>query len=186
VDQRDARWPVEDSGPGAETRGTHHHGNHHSQCHQAPARSLHELALGCGPRPLGRLFGAAALEPSRQEGTLLPGELERPLLAPGLQLGQAGAGEQVVGVTAGRLPLVGRTHQRLVPLERSPVPFDPARQSVPFPEERLVGDLDRRLVGRGVAVEGEQPAAAELLEHLGERDRIEVEAGQIGERQAPS
>src|SRR5262245_49142048 len=42
---------------------------------------------------------------------------------------------------------------------------DPAAQAGPFVEQRLVGDLDGRPAGGGIAVEGQEPVTAECVQH---------------------
>ena len=63
------------------------------------------------------------------------------------------------------------------------MPVDPSGQPIPLAEQRLVRDLDGRLLRGRLAIEGQQPAAAERFEHRGQGDGIEVEARQVRQRQ---
>ena len=69
---------------------------------------------------------------------------------------EAGAGEQVAGVVASRLPLVERRHESGVGVEVVAALVDPVAQTVPLGEQGLVGHLDGGGAGGGVAVEGER------------------------------
>ena len=63
---------------------------------------------------------------------------------------------------------------------------DPAGQAVPFAQQRLVGDLDGRLPVTGSRSNDSSRWRTEGAEDRREHDRIEVEVGQVGERQPPS
>jgi hypothetical protein len=88
-------------------------------------------------------------------------------------------------VSPGSLPLVGCRGEGLQSNEFRSMSVDPARQPVPLAEERFVGDFDGRLVGRRITVERQQPPLAEGVKNPREDNGIEIEARQLGERQAP-
>jgi hypothetical protein len=57
--------------------------------------------------------------------------------------------------------------------------LDPPAEPGPGVEQRLVGDLDGRISGDRVAVEGEQPVVTEPVEDVRQLDRVEVEPAQV-------
>ena len=61
---------------------------------------------------------------------------------------------------------------------------DPFVQQGPLGDQRLVGQLDGGPAGGGVAVEAEQPVAAERVDHVG--DGVPAAVGELGQQGAPA
>ena len=68
---------------------------------------------------------------------------------------------QLTRVTASRLPRPGRVGQVAQHPQRVAVFGQPCPQPRPVPDQRFMGDLDRRFAGRGVVIEGQQSRRAE-------------------------
>ena len=173
----------EEPGPGGISHRADHDSEHGPESQQARSCPPLEPTLAFDARALDVLLGTAALEARDQELSLAARDLDRCVIDPRFELCQPRPRQEVVGMPIGRLPLVGRGHQRLVTLESAPVPIDPAGQPIPLAEEGLVRDLDGRLLRRGLAIERQQPATAERVEHGRKGDRIELEPRQVRQRQ---
>ena len=176
VQQRDLRGIGEEAGPYPSDGGGDGQEEDRGQGQQAHPRPPLEALLRLEPAAFGLLLSAPPLEARGQVRLLPPRDLQRPLSAPCLELGEPRPGQQVVGVTPRGLPFIGRRGERLVAPKRGPMPVDPPRQPIPLPEERLVCDLHCGLPGRRLSIEGEEPARAERVENAGQRDGIERRA----------
>ena len=138
---------VEEPGPDCVSgRADHEHDDRGERQRAAFWRAARGGAL---PRCAHRSASRSALRRSRpaaMNSRCRSCDLDRCVVDPGFELGQPRPGQQVVGMPVGRLPLVGGGRERLVALQRAPMAIDPAGQPIPFAEERLVGDLDGRLL----------------------------------------
>ena len=114
--------------------------------------------------PSGRSFSSS--DAVGEEAALVGSDGDAATRLPRFELTQAAPAEQVRGILTGIEPL--RLGQTKSPVEdqRLPACVQPATEPVPMAEEGLVGYLDGRTPGEGIAVEGEQASVAELREHL--------------------
>jgi hypothetical protein len=88
---------------------------------------------------------------------------------------QLAAAHEQARVAVDVTPLPGRGREPLVRAQVVSCGRDPVLQPRPPAEERLVRDLDRRRLGPGVAVEGEQPRGPERVDRERELALIDVE-----------
>ena len=85
-----------------------------------------------------------------------------------------------------RLP-VGRGSGEAAPHGQVVAGFaDPAREPGPPAEERVVRDLHRGRPGHRVTIEGEEPTAAELVQHPIDGGVVDPERAELGPRHPPS
>ena len=104
---------------------------------------------------------------------------------PRLELLQSGAAQEEARVAAGAPPLGGGPGQPSVLTEVLSSVVDPRSQPPPRTQERLVGDLDRRLPGGGFPIEGEESVAPEGVHDAVDRLLFHVEGVQLAPRDAP-
>ncbi len=90
--------------------------------------------------------------------------------------------QQIPGVATRGLPLVDGDQECRLLGEVVTVLIDPVAQPVPFGEQRLVRDLDRRAAGCGITIEREQSVAREHVDHVAQRDEVDVERHQFRRR----
>jgi hypothetical protein len=129
------------------------------------------LPLGLGPRqrgvdevPLGPVKGDVGLgRPAGQQVERRPAQ-------------------QVIVVAAGPVPLVGRRRQAALLAHVVTATVDPSSEPIPFGQQGLVGDLDGRSPGDRVAIEAEQPMAAERVDR--DVDRGPAEPAQLSAEDA--
>ena len=106
--------------------------------------------------------------------------------SPNARSRRAASREQVAGVAAGGLPLVDGHEERRLLGEVVAVLVDPVPEAVPFGEQCFVGDLDRRAAGRRIAIEREEAIAGERVDHVAQRDHVDVERHELGRRNPPA
>ena len=124
-----------------------------------------DQAAGVAPAPSLGVGGAAGVG---EEVPLGLGQLEGATGRPGFGLFEAGTGEQVAGLPPGLVPLAGGGVDAAADQQIAAGVVDPAGEPLPLPQDGLVGDLDGRTRDVVVAVEGQQPARAEGVEHGGD------------------
>ena len=88
-------------------------------------------------------------------------------------------------VPARQLPFIDGNLERAVPAQGCPVAVDPAGQSIPFAQEGFVRHLNGRPPGCLIAVEQQEPVAAERFEHVRQDDRVQAEVSQLRELGPP-
>ena len=147
--------------------GRHQHQRHHQPGYHGAADppAPHRPPVGGGSA------GDEELAFGRAEGDVAVTEQ--------LELGETAAAEQVVGVVARALPLVDGLGQPAVQQQLLAAIVDPSVEPVPLGQQRLVGDLDGRGAGDGMAVERQQPVLAEAVENRVDGGRLEREAAQL-------
>ncbi len=120
-----------------------------------------------------------------------PADREIGRCGPRRDLLQLCAPEQEAGVAIGTAPLPGRANQAPVLTQVLARIVDPRAEPCPRGEQGLVGDLDRRLPGRRLPIERQQPVASvgvqRRLDELGfDVERIELAPRDATPRVLPS
>jgi hypothetical protein len=85
------------------------------------------------------------------------------------------AAQQEARLTVGAQPFVGARCQPRVQAQVLPALVDPVAEPSPNADQCLVREFDRRLPRRRVTVEGQEPMAAERLDHAIDRAAIDLE-----------
>jgi hypothetical protein len=125
---------------------------------------------------LAVLLFSTAFQTGVEELPLPVGESDGTLLAPPLGFVQSATHVEVVPITLGGIPSIGRGRQVTMAEEVFAILLDPTVESLPLAQQRFVGHFHGWCTRNLVSIEGQKSVAGEDFDHLLHGDDIDVES----------